>query len=439
MYVKMKPISGEHAANVINYMLYKEKVKKEDRPVFLRSNHLEVNPLTGLPFSAQEILMDMKLRQATSGHNIKDAYWRCEFCPPPEVCRNWDMKLWGQFLDDCIMIADSLDYHGRHLMLAKSQFLTAVHFDSGKYHVHMVGNRVTEDNQVMDTHQYKKHAKAIANAIAEKYGWTKAEDRGSRRKERIHTEALNVLKRMAAWNIDDYFRAMRNLGWKVEAHYDSKGVCHGYSIGEDLYAKEGTYSSTVMYKASELGYGRDLTVSRLLFTWQKQHPEPEEELEQPRRWTHSSRPVVLPPKLVLRETTDGERDRERAVADAVKSIQHVLDSPWRIFSRRDLEDVLPPAIIARAIDGYDTATDGAHRASAVRDLVGMAEDIAERAAEAIDTIVSEVLSLMLPDVQSAIGGGGASTNDLPKCKDDEWEWWKKNAFGMKQRQKGLRK
>lgn len=85
MYVKMKPISGEHAANVINYMLYKEKVKKEDRPVFLRSNHLEVNPLIGLPFSAQEILMDMKLRQATSGHNIKDAYWRCEFCPPPEV------------------------------------------------------------------------------------------------------------------------------------------------------------------------------------------------------------------------------------------------------------------------------------------------------------------------------------------------------------------
>ena len=194
-----------------------------------------------------------------------------------------------------------------------------------------------------------------------------------------------------------------------------------------------------MYKASELGYGRDLTVSRLLFTWQKQHPEPEEELEQPRRWPHSSKPVVLPPKLVLRETTDGERDRERAVADAVKSIQHVLDSPWHIFSRRDLEDVLPPAIIARAIDGYDTATDGAHRASAVRDLVGMAEDIAERAAEAIDTIVSEVLSLMLSDVQSAIGGGGASTNDLPKCKDDEWEWWKKNAFGMKQRQKGLRK
>lgn len=121
-----------------------------------------------------------------------------------------------------------------------------------------------------------------------------------------------------------------------------------------------------------------------------------------------------------------------------KTIVVDLDT-GRIFSRRDLEDVLPPAIIARAIDGYDTATDGAHRASAVRDLVGMAEDIAERAAEAIDTIVSEVLSLMLSDVQSAIGGGGASTNDLPKCKDDEWEWWKKNAFGMKQRQKGLRK
>jgi len=349
------------------------------------------------------------------------------------------MEQWGLFLDDCVMIADSLIYKGRHLMLANSQFLTAVHFDSGKYHVHFVGNRITEDNQVMDTHQYKRHAKAIANAIAEKYGWSKAEDRGNLRKERIHTDALNVLKRMSAWNIDDYFRGMRNLGWKVEPRYDSNGVCRGYSIGEDLYTKDGTYSSTVMYKASELGYGRDLTTSRLLFTWQKQHPEPEEERERPRRWNSRPQPVLMSTSPLRRQPTDGERERQRAIVDAVKSIQHVLDSPWRIFSPRDLEDVLPRAIIAQAIDGYDSATDEAYRVSAVRDLVGMAEDIAGRAAETIDTIVSEVLSLMLSDVQPTIGGGGTSDNDLPKHRDDEWEWWKKNAFGVKQRQKGLHK
>lgn len=461
----MTPISGEHASNVINYMLYKEKAKKEDKPVFLRANHLEVNPLTGLPFSAQEILMDMKLRQATSGHNIKDPYWRCEFCPPPEVCRNWDMEQWGLFLDDCVMIADSLIYRGRHLMLANSQFLTAVHFDSGKYHVHFVGNRVTEDNQVMDTHQYKRHAKAIANAIAEKYCWSKAEDRGNLRKERIHTDALTVLKRMSAWNIDDYFRGMQNLGWKVEPRYDSNGVCRGYSIGEDLYTKDGTYSGTVMYKASELGYGRDLTVSKLVLTWQKLHPKEQEEREQSKPQPVVKSPQIHKPKVlsaddeeylhlkaikefyekevieskpVRREPTNDECERQSAIGDAVKAIQHILGGPWCMFSIREMEDVLPPAIIARAIDGYGSALDADNRKNAVHDLVGMVEDVADCATETIDTIEREVLSFLLPDTTPSLGGG-SSNNDLSKKKDDEWEWWKRNAFGMKQRRKGQRR
>ena len=48
-----------------------------------------------------------------------------------------------------------------------------------------------------------------ADIIAEKYGWTKAEERENKRMERIHDAALNVLKRMDAWDIETYFVQMQ--------------------------------------------------------------------------------------------------------------------------------------------------------------------------------------------------------------------------------------
>ena len=79
---------------------------------------------------------------------------------------------------------------------------------------------------------------------------------------------------------------MRRNGFEVEPTYDSKGVCRGYSVGEKLYDLDGNYSSTVMYKASAggFGHGRDLTVSKLFGTWQKQHPEMEEARTKSYRW-----------------------------------------------------------------------------------------------------------------------------------------------------------
>ena len=62
-----------------------------------------------------------------------------------------------------------------HTMLAKSQYVATVHFDTGKPHVHIVANRLTMDGEMQDTHKCKERAKTAANIIAEKYGWTKAE------------------------------------------------------------------------------------------------------------------------------------------------------------------------------------------------------------------------------------------------------------------------
>ena len=300
MVIKMETIDGAHAANAISYVLDKEKARKENKPVFLTSNNIELNPLTGKPYSPVEVLMDMQLKLAASKHRVENPFWRIELCPPKEECSDWTMEQWDKFCRDCVKVLDSTDYKqdvvrdkdgypvidkrtgrpkvkvsGKRTMLAKSQYIATVHFDTGKPHVHIVANRLTIDGQMQDTHKCKERAKMAADIIAERYGWVKAEERTNHRMDRIHDAAMNVLKGMDDWDIETYFAEMRRNGFEVEPTYDSQGVCRGYSIGEKLYDLDGNYSSTVMYKASakKFGHGRDLTVSKLYGTWQKLHSE----------------------------------------------------------------------------------------------------------------------------------------------------------------------
>ena len=55
-----------------------------------------------------------------------------------------------------------------------------------------VANRLTIDGEMQDTHKCKERAKTAADIIAEKYGWTKAEERENKRMERIHSAAMSV-------------------------------------------------------------------------------------------------------------------------------------------------------------------------------------------------------------------------------------------------------
>ena len=45
MVIKMETISGAHAANAISYVLDKEKARKENKPVFLAANNIELNQI----------------------------------------------------------------------------------------------------------------------------------------------------------------------------------------------------------------------------------------------------------------------------------------------------------------------------------------------------------------------------------------------------------
>ena len=409
----METISGAHAANAISYVLDKEKARKENKPVFLAANNIELNPLTGKPYSPVEVLMDMQLLQASSKHKVENPFWRIELCPPKEECRDWTMEQWDKFCKDSVKVLDSTDYKqevvrdkdgypvidkrtgrpkvkvsGKRTMLGRSQYIATVHFDTGKPHVHIVANRLTMDGQMQDTHKCKERAKMAADIIAERYGWVKAEERTNHRMERIHDAAMKVLKGMDAWDIETYFAGMRRNGFEVEPTYDSQGVCRGYSIGEKLYDLDGNYSSTVMYKASakKFGHGRDLTVSKLYGTWQKLHPETEALRTDSYRWQQSTDMPRTMPKPANQEDneeylrllkvkeealrmsgsnqqdtsfvtpeprklSEAEQKRTSAIFFAVKAIRELVNTPFRTeFYPYDLENLLPEGLVAKAID-----------------------------------------------------------------------------------------
>ena len=493
MVIKMETIDGAHAANAISYVLDKEKARKENKPVFLTSNNIELNPLTGKPYSPVEVLMDMQLKLAASKHRVENPFWRIELCPPKEECSDWTMEQWDKFCRDCVKVLDSTDYKqevvrdkdgypvidkrtgrpkvkvsGKRTMLAKSQYIATVHFDTGKPHVHIVANRLTMDGQMQDTHKCKDRAKMAADIIAERYGWVKAEERTNHRMERIHDAAMNVLKGMDKWDIETYFAEMRRNGFEVEPTYDSQGVCRGYSIGEKLYDLDGNYSCTVMYKASakKFGHGRDLTVSKLYNTWQKLHPEMESLRTESYGWQQSADMTRTMPKPVDQEDneeylrllkvkeealrmsgsnqqntsfvtpaphkpTEAEKERNSAILFAVKSIRELVNAPFRTeFYPYDLENLLPEGIVAKSIDMGQEAGSSFSEGNlkiAADALMEMVECSAERATVAMEGLLGVIQSIALPETLPSLGGG-QSNNDLPKKKDDEWKWWKNNGF-----------
>ena len=504
MVIKMETIDGAHAANAISYVLDKEKARKENKPVFLTSNNIELNPLTGKPYSPVEVLMDMQLKLAASKHKVENPFWRIELCPPKEECQDWTMEQWDRFCKDCVKVLDSTDYKqdvvrdkdgypvidkrtgrpkvkvsGKRTMLAKSQYIVTVHFDTGKPHVHIVANRLTMDGQMQDTHKCKERAKMAADIIAERYGWVKAEERTNHRMERIHDAAMKVLKSMNQWDIETYFAEMRRNGFEVDPTYDSKGVCRGYSIGEKLYDLDGNYSSTVMYKASakKFGHGRDLTVSKLYGTWQKLHPEMEAVRTESYRWQQSADMTRTMPKPANQEDdeeylrllkvkeealrmsgsnqqdtsfvtpeprklSEAEQKRTSAIFFAIKSIKELVNTPFRTeFYPYDLENLLPEGIVAKAIDMGQEAGSSFSQGNlkkAADALMEMVECSAERATVAMDGLLGVIQEIALPETLPSLGGG-QSNNDLPKKKDDEWKWWKNNGFVRNQRSRSRKR
>ena len=398
MVIKIHSISGTHGHNAISYAMKKDK--SEVKPEFLAANFIPNDDILGIPVDPTSVWMSMKLRQEHSGHHVKDGFFRIEICPSAEESKGWGRKDFKKCLDDAIRHLDQTDFVtragkviGHHTDLANTQWIATIHRDTDNLHIHLIANRITENNELQDANKCENRGFLAANKLAVERGWTMAKDKLAERKEQIHADAIAVLRNMKHFNIQEYFNRMRAMGWEINERYDSSHVCRGYSIGSKLYKVDGTLSSTVMYKASDLGHGRDLMASKLANTWDKLHGEG---IKQETKAADMENSFYYPFSGVPTITLKTEQQ---------------LNPQWTCSEHTSKENWLEDGISVRIPDKVFSMLDSQIEPLDEMDYYNAADEIPSRK-NILAVAVFEFLADTYVQVPSGGGGGGSSKNDL---------------------------
>ena len=150
--------------------------------------------------------------------------------------------------------------------LANSKYTVWLHMESnsGVPHLHAAVCRMDEDGKINNDHNIHLRAQWAAERVAKKRGWTTAEQVRNINMILITRDCINVLKSMSSWSWDEYKNALIQKGYTVHEREDKKGILRGYAL----------MNGNTKYKASELGIGRNLMVSKLPATWKKLHHQP---------------------------------------------------------------------------------------------------------------------------------------------------------------------
>ena len=362
---------------------------------------------------------------------------------------------------------------GKHTNLADSQAVWAVHFDTDDLHIHGVANMVTEHNEIQEANKCNTRGFLAGDKVAEKFGLKQLSEYDNQRKERIHADGIAVLKGMKEFNLQTYFAEMIAKGWVIDPNTpDSKGIIHGYSVGEMLYHNDGSLSSVIMFKSSELGHSKDLTPSHLLKTWQKVHAEERETVHQPKqqtapvvpiaprkpgRWDEDERRIAEAEKRKKeekarvtelqrvekskqREQSQQQQEARSAVSKALSIIRNFVNEKFNVYDRDEQAGLLE-GIVGKCLLGGHDSSDRNNLISAANELMEMVTGPIEQLNKSL-TIMTDMLNeqSILPPVSLSAGpsgGGTGSSGGWRKKDDDEWEWWKRNGFRlMRARGKG---
>ena len=76
---------------------------------------------------------------------------------------------------------------------------------------------------------------------------------------------MNALKSMQSWLWEEYKDSLIQKGYTVHEREDGNGILRGYAL----------VNGNTKYKASELGVGRNLMITKLPKTWEKLHHKPQ--------------------------------------------------------------------------------------------------------------------------------------------------------------------
>ena len=515
MIISLKTTSG--GASSIGYGLTKKRDiqqadnmlnKQNENVIFVRADHLKTDNILDTPVPS-DIYRQMQLRQQAAGFKRKEGYWNIKICPSKE---DWKVLLGfepvpGNLTDEqkakvlevannlinaAIEKLDATDHHGyrhnkkgekyscitgKHTNLADSQAVWYVHFDTDDIHIHGTANMVTEHNKVQEANKCIDRGFVAGDKVAEKFGLKQLSEYDNQRKERIHADGIAVLQGMDKFDLNRYFGEMTSKGWIIDPNTpDSKGVIHGYSVGEKLYHNDGSLSSVMMFKSSELGHSKDLTPSHLLKTWQKLHAA-EQQAETPRETRRSEQPkqqtaTVIPidqhkpgrwseegrrlreeeqrkreearkaearraEQQKPREQSPEEKEARQSVAKSINILKKFCGWTYNAFSQDEYSDLQEGIVGQCLLGGRDTTRENLKEAA--DELMGIVNEVSARMEKAAVLMVEFVAGMALPQVTPSGGGGGHDTGGWRGKKDDEW-WnlWKPVFTKFRSRGKGYR-
>jgi hypothetical protein len=182
-----------------------------------------------------------------------------------------------------------------------------------------------------------------------------------------------------------YQSALESKGYDVQLKRDSKNEVRGYSIR----------MGNSIYKASDLGKGRNLTASRIEATWRRLHKEASYTSKEP--WQQLQRPSW-----------------QRATPQSMPLPQVVRDEP------KHSHQVIKAA-------GHDYEIDVPDKAiSAMKDEIASYQEPAETAERIADVallLFANYINAATSIAENGGGGGGSPSSDWGRKRDEDDEEW----------------
>ena len=252
MIAKAKAIS--HGINDIRYITGESQHKKHPEKIYRVLDNL-------LPSEPDAMGIWNSMQLTLSQHRpIKNSVIRIELSPSPEHTQFYDIedwqKLWQEFaeeFDKQVITGKDGKVRSCQTNLANSKYSIWLHTESkGEVpHLHAAVCRLDEDGNINNDHNIHLRAQRAAERVAKKRGWTTAAQIRNRNILQVNRDCMEVLKTMPSWSWEEYKNALAQKGYIVHEREDTKGVLHGYAL----------VNGNTKYKASELGVGRNLTIS----------------------------------------------------------------------------------------------------------------------------------------------------------------------------------
>ena len=266
MIAKAKAIS--HGINAIRYITGESQNKKHPEKI-----HRILDNLLPSQSDAMGIWNSMQLTLSRF-RPIKNSVIRIELSPSAEHTQFFDtedwQKLWQDFVaefDKQVIIGKDGKVRSCPTNLANSKYTVWLHTESdgGVPHLHAAVCRMDEDGNINNDHNIHLRAQRAAERVAKKRGWTTAMQVRNSNIHQVNRDCLDALKSMQSWSWEEYKNTLIRKGYTVHERKDGNGILRGYAL----------VNGNTKYKASELGVGRNLMISKLPKTWEKLHHKPQ--------------------------------------------------------------------------------------------------------------------------------------------------------------------